>query len=154
MNEIDKTNLIDQTKFWLNEIIKIEDHFNQKINQRKTCSKKLSKYVTAFDDIDKILIDLIATATVVGAPNWIAGASFTLIVSLTKGIIKKLLSITRNKEKKHDRILMLAKSKLNSIETLVIQALIDMEISHEEFITILKEKVKYEKMEENLRGIN
>ena len=65
-----------------------------------------------------------------------------------------MLSITRNKEKKHDRILMLAKSKLNSIETLVIQALIDMEISHEEFITILKEKVKYEKMEENLRGIN
>ena len=59
-----------------------------------------------------------------------------------------------SKEKKHDRILMLAKSKLNSIETLVIQALIDMEISHEEFITILKEKVKYEKMEENLRGIN
>ena len=49
---------------------------------------------------------------------------------------------------------MLAKSKLSSIETLVIQALIDMEISHEEFITILKEKVKYEKMEENLRGIN
>ena len=65
-----------------------------------------------------------------------------------------MLRITRNKEKKHDRILMLAKSKLNSIETLVIQALIDMEISHEEFITILKEKVKYEKMEENLRGIN
>ena len=65
-----------------------------------------------------------------------------------------MLSITRNKEKKHDRILMLAKSKLSSIETLVIQALIDMEISHEEFITILKEKVKYEKMEENLRGIN
>ena len=65
-----------------------------------------------------------------------------------------MLRITRNKEKKHDRILMLAKSKLSSIETLVIQALIDMEISHEEFITILKEKVKYEKMEENLRGIN
>ena len=65
-----------------------------------------------------------------------------------------MLRITRNKEKKHDRILMLAKSKLNSIETLVIQALIDMEISHQEFITILKEKVKYEKMEENLRGIN
>ena len=65
-----------------------------------------------------------------------------------------MLSITRNKEKKHDRILMLAKSKLNSIETLVIQALIDMEISHQEFITILKEKVKYEKMEENLRDIN
>ena len=45
---------------------------------------------------------------------------------------------------------MLAKSKLNSIETLISQALIDMEISHEEFITILKGKVKYEKMKDNL----
>ena len=49
---------------------------------------------------------------------------------------------------------MLAKSKLNSIETLVSQALIDMEISHEEFITVLKEKDKYEKMKENLRNVN
>ena len=48
---------------------------------------------------------------------------------------------------------MLAKNKLNSIETLVSQALIDMEISHEEFITILKEKGKYEKMKENLRNV-
>ena len=49
---------------------------------------------------------------------------------------------------------MLAKSKLNSIETLISQALIDMDISHEEFITILKEKDKYEKMKENLRSKN
>ena len=47
---------------------------------------------------------------------------------------------------------MLAKSKLNSIETLISQALIDMDISHEEFVTILKEKNKYEKMKENLRS--
>ena len=49
---------------------------------------------------------------------------------------------------------MLAKSKLNSIETLISQALIDMEISHEEFITILNEKDKYEKMKDNLRSEN
>ena len=49
---------------------------------------------------------------------------------------------------------MLAKSKLNSIETLISQALIDMEISHEEFIAIIKEKGKYEKMKENLRSEN
>ena len=49
---------------------------------------------------------------------------------------------------------MLAKRKVNSIETLVSQALIDMEISHEEFITILKEKDKYEKVKENLRSEN
>ena len=49
---------------------------------------------------------------------------------------------------------MLAKSKLNSIETLVSQALIDMEISQEEFVTILKEKDKYKKMKENVRNVN
>ena len=59
MNEIDKTNLSDQTKFRLNEISKIENYFNSEINQRKLCSKKLSKYVSVFDYIDKIFIVLI-----------------------------------------------------------------------------------------------
>ena len=49
--------------------------------------------------------------------------------------------MTIKKKKKHDKILMLAKRKLNSIESLISQALNDMEISHEEFITILNEKV-------------
>ena len=163
MNEIDKTNLTDQTKFRLNEISNIKNYFNQEIYHRTFCRKKLSKYVAAFDYIDKVLIVLSATSgsvfiisftRFVGATVRIASAIFTLIFSLTIGIIKKLLSITRNKKKKHDKILMLAKSKLNSIETLISQALIDMEISHEEFITILKEKDKYDKMKENVRNVN
>ena len=85
---------------------------------------------------------IISSASVVGAPIGIAGASFTLIFSLTTGIIKKSPSITRNKKKKHNEILMLSKSKLNSIETLISKALIHIEISHEEFIAILKEKIK------------
>ena len=60
----------------------------------------------------------------------------------------------KKKKKKHDKILMFAKSKLNSIETLISQALINMEISHEEFVAIFKEKDKYEKMKENLRSEN
>ena len=99
-------------------------------------------------------VSIILFTSIVGAPVGIASASLTLFFSLTTGIVKKLLNITRNKKKKHDKILMLAKSKLNSIETLVSQALIDMEISHEEFITILKEKDKYEKMKDNLRSEN
>ena len=91
---------------------------------------------------------------VAGAPVGIASASFTLIISLNTGIVKKLLNITRKKKKKHDIILMLAKSKLNSTETLISQALIDMEISHEELIAILREKDKYEKMKDNLRSEN
>ena len=77
-----------------------------------------------------------SSASVAGAPTGIAGVSFTLISSLATAIAKKLLNTTRNKKKKHDRILMMAKSKLNSIENLISQALIDMEISHEEFVTI------------------
>ena len=163
MNEINKTNLSEQTKFRLSEIIGIENYFHEEINQRKSCSKKLSKYVAAFDYIDKILIVLSATTggvsicsftSIVGAPVGIASASFTLIFSLTTGIVKKLLNITRNKKKKHDKILMLAKSKLDSIETLVSQALIDMEISHEEFNAIIREKQKYERMKENVRNVS
>ena len=158
---IDKTILSEQTKFRLSEIIGIENYFYQEINQRKSCSKKLNKYITAFDYIDKILIVLRATssgvsiisfASIVGAPVGIASASLTLIFSLTTGIVKKLLNITRNKKKKHDKILMLAKSKLSSIDTLISQALIDTDISHEEFITTLKEKDRYEMMKENLRN--
>ena len=59
-------------------------------------------------------VSIISFTSVVGAPVGIASASFTLIFSLTTGMVKKLLSITRNKKKKHDKILMLAKSKLNS----------------------------------------
>ena len=159
---IDRTNLTDQTKFRLNEISKIQNYFNQEIKDRKLNSKKLSKYVAAFDYIDKVLIVLSATSggvsiisftTVIGVPVGIASASFTLIFSLTTGLIKKLLSITRNKKKKHDKILVFAKSKLNSVESLVSQALIVMEISHEVFITILSEKEKYEKMKEDIRTI-
>ena len=93
--------------------------------------------------------------SIVGIPAGIGSASLTLFFSLTPGVVKKLLNITRKKnKKKQDQILMLAKSKLNNIETLVSQALIDMEISHEEFITILKEKDKYEKMKDNLKSEN
>ena len=157
MNEIDKTNLTDKTKFRLNERSKIENYFNLEINQRKFFSKKLSNYVTTFDYIDKILIVLSATtgvvcivshSTVVGALVGITRAGFTIACSLATGVTKKLVSTTRNNKKKHDKIFLLAKSKFSSTETLVSQALIYMKISHEEFITILKEKYKYEKMKE------
>ena len=124
-------------------------------NERKSYSKKFNKYVTAFDYIDKVLVVLSATSggvsiisftSIVGAPVGSASASFTFIFSLTTGIVKKLLNITRNKKKKH--------VKRNSIETLISQVLIDMEISHEEYITILKEKDKYVKMKNNLKSDN
>ena len=151
LETIDKTVLSEQTKFRLSEIIGIENYFYQEIDQRKSCSKKLNKYVTTFDYIDKILIVLSATtssgvsiisfASIIGAPVGTARASITFIFSLTTGIIKQLLNVTRNKKRKHDKILMLAKSKLDSIEKLISQALIDLDKSHEKIIRILKEKI-------------
>ena len=60
---IDKTNLTEQTKFRLSEMIGIENYFHQEMNQRKSCSKKLNKYVTVFDYIGKVLIVLSATSS-------------------------------------------------------------------------------------------
>ena len=159
MHEIGKTKLTDQTKFRLYEIKNTENDFINEINQQKSYSKTLNRYVTIFDCIDKILIILSATTggisiipftTAIGAPVGIASASFILIFSLTTGIIKFFLDITSRKKKKHNQVLMLAESKFNSIETLMSQALGDLDISHEEFIMILKEKDRYEKMKYNL----
>ena len=125
--------------------------------------KKLSKSVTIFDYIDKILIilsvsssgiSIISFASTIGVPAGIASGCFTLFFSITAGIIKKLLSTTIKKKKKHDQILMLAKSKYNSIEALISQALNDIDISHEGFITTLKEKDRYERMKEDIKDKN
>ena len=100
MDEINKINLSEQTKFRLDEISKIENYFIEEINQRKSCSKKLSKYVAVFDYIDQALIVLSATSggvsiisftSIAGAPVGIASASFTLFFSITTGRIKDIL---------------------------------------------------------------
>ena len=120
----------------------------------------VKNWLNIFDYIDKILIVLSATsssvsiisfASTIGVPAGIASACFTLIFSITAGIIKKLLSTMIKKKKKHDQVLMLAKIKYNSIEALTSQALNDIDISHKEFLTILKEKDKYEKMKEDIK---
>ena len=106
---IDKTDLPEQTKFQLDEISKTENYFIEEINQRKSCSKKLSKYVAAFEYIEKILIVLSATSagvsicpftSTVSASVGIASASFTLIFCLTTGKTKKLLNTTMKKKEK------------------------------------------------------
>ena len=97
MNGINKINLSEQTKFRLSEVIGIQNYFHQEINQRKSCSKKLNKYVTTFDYIDKILIALSATSSGVSIISFtsfveasveIKSASLTLIFSLTTGIVQ------------------------------------------------------------------
>ena len=69
-------------------------------------------------------------------------------------MIKKLLKITRTKSKKHDKIVMLLRSKLNSIESKISEALINNEISHEDFMTIINEEKKYRELKESIRMMN
>ena len=158
----EKSELKDLTKYRLDEINNIKEYFNAEIKERKNIIKKISKYIVAFDYADKLFITLSALfgtlsiasyATVVGKPAGIAGASLTLIFTITTGAVKTLLNITRKKKKKHNKIIALARSKLNIIENLISQALIDFEITHEEFSKILYEKNNYEQIIDNIKSV-
>ena len=128
-------------QFRLNKINEIRDYFVVEIKERESVGKRLSKYFAFFDYFNKSLIVLRVTvgsisiasfATVIGAPVGIISASFSLAFSISTGIIKKLLKTTRNKKKKHNKIVMLARSKLNSIESKISEALKNNEIKHED----------------------
>ena len=144
----------------LNKISEIEDYFIAEIKETELMSKKLSKYISFLDYFDKSLIDLSVTsggvyiasfAIVIGVPIVITSASFSLAFSLCTGLVKKLLKATRNKKKKHNKIVMLARSKLNSIESKISEALINNQISHEDFITIINEERNYRDLKESIR---
>ena len=157
-NSIDTSNLNNQ-QFWLNKISEIEDYFIAEIKERELMSKKLSKYISFFDYFDKSLIVLAATngvvsftsfATVIREPIGITSA-LSLAFLLCTGLVKKLLKATRNKKKKHNKIIMLARSKLNSIESKISEALINNQISHEDFIATINEERYYSKLKESIR---
>ena len=150
------------TKFRLDEINRIKDYLNSEIKERKDIIKKISKYVVVFDYADKRFITLSALfgtlsiashATIFGIPVGIAGASLTLIFTVTTGVVKKLFSITRKKKKKHNKIIALARGKVNIIETLISRALTDFGISHEEFSKIIYENNNYEQIRDNIKSV-
>ena len=157
------TPLNDQQQFRLNKINEIKDSIVGEIKERELISKRLSKYIASFEYFDKSLIALsVATgsisiasfATIIGAPVGIMSASCSLAFSVTTGFVKKLLKTTKDKKKKHNKIVMLARSKLNSIESKISKALMDNEISHEDFETIINEEKKYRELKESIRMMN
>ena len=148
-------------KYRLDEINKIRDYFNNEIKEGKDIIKKLNKYLVSFDYFDKIFITLSASfgtlsiasyASVVGIPAGITGASLTLVFAIGTGISKSLLKVTKKRKKKHNKIIVLAKSKLSDIETLLSSALNDSKISHEEFTSIITEKNIHENIKENIKN--
>ena len=144
--------LSNEHQFRLNKINEIKDYFVAEIKERELMTKRLSKYIASFHYFDKSLIVLSVTTgiisiasfvTVIGIPVRMMSASCSLAFSITTEIIKKLLKTTRNKKKKHNKIVMLARSKLNSIESKISEALINNEVSHEDFLIIINEEKKY-----------
>ena len=157
MNNLELT---DVNKYRLDEINKIKEYFDNEIKERKYIIKKLNKYLVSFDYLDKIFIILSASfstlsiasyATVLGLPVGIAGFSLTLIFTIGTGINKSLLRVTKKRKKKHNKIIALAKSKLNMIDTLLSSVLNDFKISHEEFTNIITERNIYENIKENIK---
>ena len=156
-------NLSDDQQFRLNKINGIRDYFIAEIKERELMSKTLCKYIAFFYYFDKSLIVLSVTigsisiasfATVIGAPVGTVSAGFILAFSISTGLIKKLLKTTRSKKKEHNKIVMLAKSKLNSIESKTSEALIKNETNHENFTTIIDEEKKYRGLIESIRMMN
>ena len=154
--------LTDVNKYRLDEINKTRDYFNNEIKERKDIIKNLNKYLVSFDYLDKIFITLSASfgtlsiasnASVVGIPAGITGASLTLVFTIGTGISKSLLKLTKKRKTKHNKIIVLAKNKLNAIDTLLSSALNDSEISHEEFSNIITEANIYENIKENIKEL-
>ena len=155
LNEIP---LSDQQHFRLNKINEIKDYCLVEIKEGELMSKRLSKYIAFCDNFDRSLIVLSAIggsisiasfATVIGTPVGIASASLSFAFSLSTGIAKKLLKTTRN-----TRIIMLARCKLNSIESKVSEALKISETTHEDFMIIINEEKNYRELKESLRMMN
>ena len=153
----------NEQQFKLNKVNEIKNYFLTEIRERELISKNINKYVASLDYFDKSLnvlsilagsISIASFATVIEAPTGIIGASCGLTFSITSGFVKKFLKTIRNKKKKHNKIVMLARSKLNSIESKISEALINNEISHEDFMTILNEEKKYRELKESIRMMN
>ena len=123
-------------------------------------SKILSKYIAVFDYFDKSLFVLSATsgsisvasfATVIVTSVGTASGGLSLTFSLSTELVKKLLKTTRIKKKKYNKIAVLARNKLKSIEIKISEALINNEISHEDFMKIINEERNYRELKESIR---
>ena len=153
----------NEQQFQLNKINEIKDYFLAEIRERELISKNISKYIVSLDYFDKSLnvlsilsgsISIASFASVTGVPAGIIGASCSFTFSSTSEFIISLLKTIRNKKKNHNKIVMLARSKLNSIKRKISKALMDNEISHEDFEKIINKEKNYRELKESIRMMN
>ena len=156
-------NISNEQQFRLNKINEIKYYFLAEIRERELICKNLSKHIASLGYFDKSLnvlsilsgsISIVSFASVIGAPAIIIGASCGFTFSITSGFVKRFSKAIKNEKKKHNKIFMLARSKLNSIENKISKALMDNEISHEDFETIINEEKKYRELKESIRMMN
>ena len=145
---LETISLNEQTNYRLIEIGTIKDYFDQEIKYQQVLTSKLSKYLTCFDYKDKILTVFF---TVFSGTNIFAhdrgrkqllgliSSSFSLLFCLSSGVVKKLQQETKIRKKKHNRLLYLAKNKLECVEMLVSKSVQDGIIDHYEFLATMKE---------------
>ena len=156
-------NISNDQQFRLNKINGIKDYFTTEIRERELMNKNLSKHIASLEYLDKSLIALsVATgsisiasfATTVGVPVGIMSANYSFFFSITTRFVKIFLKTIRNKKEKHNKIVMLARTKLNSIDSKISETLINNEISHEDLMTILNNEKKYRELKETIRMMN
>ena len=134
--------LEDQSNYRLNDTSQIKNYFNEEMQYQQSLTNKLGKYLTVFDYSNKILTVVL---TVFSGTNIFSNVNnkqllglitsvFSLPFSLSFGIIIKLQQETKLRKKKHNKLLYLAKSKLDYIETLISNSIRDGIISHDELL--------------------
>ena len=142
---------------------KIKDYLEQEIKYQQLLTSKLSKYLTGFDYADKILTVFSAVFSSTNIFANIKGEKqllrlitsvFSLLLFLSSGVVKKLQQETKTRKKKHNRLLYLAKHKLDCVEMLVSKSVMDGIINHDEFLAIMKEKKGYDHQKMKVIKVN
>ena len=149
-------------EFRLQNINKTRNYLLEEINRNELMSKKHKKVCTTLNYIEHFLIlastitgciSISAFASLVGIPIGNTSSAIGLKICEIAAGIKKYESIIKKKKKKHDKIVLLAKSKLNSIEVLISKALIDSVISHDEFVLINNVLKEYNAMKKEIKNL-
>ena len=128
-------------EFRWNKINEIRNYLIKEINQNELMNKNHQKVCTVLNYINHSLVSNstitgCVSITLVGISIGIASSTIGLKICVITAGIKKYKSIIKKKRRKHDKIVLLAKSKLNSIEVLIFETLTDLNISQDEFLLI------------------
>ena len=152
-------NLNDQYQFWLNKINGVKDYFITEIREIELMSERICKCIAPFGYPDRSLIVLPVTngeisiasfANAISAPVEIGRASFSFAFSITTEIVKKYLK-KQNKNKTHNKIVILTRNKLDTLESKRSEDLMNNEIFHEDFTTIMNEEKNYRELKERIK---